>query len=55
MSLKTCPECGSTELIEQGVYAHGTRIRKLRCLTCAGCSTILAVAEGLREEDPLSA
>jgi hypothetical protein len=54
MADKTCPECGSLELIEQGVYTHGTWIRTLTCVTCRECSTIVSLEE-FREDDPLPA
>jgi hypothetical protein len=55
MTPKTCHECGSSELIEQGVYTHGTWIRTLTCWTCSECSTIVSVTEDVREDDPLPA
>jgi hypothetical protein len=49
MASKTCPECSSTQLIESGVFTHGTWIRTLTCLTCSECSAIFAVSEDLAE------
>jgi hypothetical protein len=45
MASKTCPECGSDDLIESGVFTHGTWIRRLTCLTCSECCAIFAVTD----------
>lgn len=52
MATKTCPECGSGQLIESGVFTHGTWIRTLTCLTCSECSSVFAIADDVEQVEP---